>query len=70
MTLAPVSKAQTESYVQRRLEILSKMSEREEVVIEKIINSSTFKIRVESIGIILNVRLEGIIKPYLNPNLK
>jgi hypothetical protein len=70
LTLAPVSKAQTESYVQRRLDILSRLSEREEVVIEKIINPLTYKVRVESIGIILNVRLEGIIKPYLNPNLK
>jgi hypothetical protein len=30
----------------------------------------TYKIRVESIGVTLNVRLEGVIEPTLNPNLK
>jgi hypothetical protein len=33
LTLPPVSKAHTESYVQRRLEVLSRLSEIEEVVV-------------------------------------
>jgi hypothetical protein len=39
-------------------------------VIEQILNSLTYKVRVESANILLSVRLEGVVEPHLNPNLK
>ena len=65
-----MSKAHLESYIERRVAVLRRLSEIEEVVIQKIVSSLTYKVRVESLSILLNLRLEGVVEPNLNPNLK